>query len=275
MIIDRETKEKIPFVNIWLENESIGTTSDLNGAFELDIQATKVLVFSAIGYETTRISSDSIKSIVELNPASTELGEIVVTATDHTLTQTIGEIRKSKINSYFSCGGSPWIAARYFEYNEAYSKTQFLEKVKVLTKSNIQDARFNLRLYKVDSKGKPGDYLFDKNIIGIAGKGKKLTEVDLSELYLEFPREGLFIAIEWLIIDENAHQYLYTKQGSAKKLEGISFEPSIGTVSTDTDENSWLFIGGRWMNPPKNNFGNTKKHQGKYGLVAIELTLTN
>jgi hypothetical protein len=28
IVIDAETKEKIPYVNIWLENENIGTTSN-------------------------------------------------------------------------------------------------------------------------------------------------------------------------------------------------------------------------------------------------------
>lgn len=58
MIIDSKTKEKIPYVNIWVENENIGTTSNEKGEFELKINNTKIILFSAIGFETRKISSD-------------------------------------------------------------------------------------------------------------------------------------------------------------------------------------------------------------------------
>lgn len=272
VIIDSETKEKIPFVNIWVENESIGTTSNLNGEFELKINESKIIVFSAIGYETRRISSEVIKSVVKLNPIATKLDEVVITPKSQNLTLAIARFKKSKINSYFFCGTNPWMSARYFKYEGTYSKTPFLEKIRVLTNSNIKDSRFNVRLYRVSEKGSPEGYLFDKNIIGVAKKGKKITEVDLSVFNLEFPEEGFFVAIEWLIIDDN--KYEYTSTGSSNDKD-VFYEPAVGTITYETDENSWIFAQGKWRKVMNNMFGSTKNNKGSYSLTAIELTLSN
>jgi len=268
------TKEKIPYVNIWVENENIGTTSNENGEFELKIDSSKIILFSAIGFETKKISSDSIKNILELKPLVTELDEIIINSKKLSQELTVGKFKKSKINHYFGCGIKPWITARYFKYKDKYDKTPYLKKISLLTKSDVKNSKFNIRLYSVNEKGEPENYIYDQNIIGIAKKGKKTTEIDISKLNIEFPESGFFIAIEWLIIEENKHEYKYTMEGSRKKLEGISYEPAIGTIPAETDENSWIFNQGKWRKVWK-NVGTSKKFEQKYSLMAIELTLTN
>lgn len=277
IVIDEETKEIIPYVNIWVENENLGTTANENGEFELKINHTKVIHFSAIGYETKKISSDSIKQRVELTPTINELNEVIITAEKSLKELKIGEFKKSKINYYFSCGTTPWIVARFFDYNDNYAKTKYLKRIKVLTNSDVRDAKFNVRLYNINENGAPGDYLYDKNIIGIAKKGKKITEIDISELSIAFPENGFFVAIEWLIIEHNKHEYNYTKENSKKKFKGISYSPKIGAVQADTNENGWVLIQGKWIKAWKmRGFkGKNEKYNNKYSLIAIVLTLSN
>lgn len=274
VIIDSETKEKIPYVNIWVENENIGTTSNEKGEFELEIDSPKIIFFSAIGFETRKITSDSIKNILGLKPVMTELDEIIINSKKLSQELTIGEFKKSKINHYFSSGIKPWIIARFFKYNDKYEKTSFLKKIRLLTKSNVQNSKFNIRLYSVKENGEPENYIYDQNIIGIAKKGKKTTEIDISNLNIEFPENGFFIAIEWLIIENNKYEYKYTLEGSRKKLKRISYEPAIGTVPAETDENSWIYNQGKWIKVIK-TVGTNKEYEEKYMLMAIELTLTN
>ena len=287
VVTDSETKESIPYVNIWVENENVGTTSDEDGSFELDVDSTRVIVFSAIGYETKHISSDSIQSTLELKQMITELGEVVVRPEkvekkrDQQLV--IGEFKKSKVNSYLVCHGKPWIWARYFEYKEEYEETNFLLKIKLLTQSDIKDSKFNVRLFARNAVGEPEGYIYDGNIVGVAKKGKKVTTVDLSGLNIEFPKEGFFIAVEWLIIEDNKHEYQFTMEGSKKKHYDISYEPSFGTVPAITNESSWCYSKGKWR---KAWFKNNSKHKAydhkslrhyrdKYQLLAMELFLTN
>ena len=274
VIINSETKEKIPYVNIWVENENIGTTSNEKGEFKLEINSTKTILFSAIGFETKKISSDLINNILELKPIVTELDEIIISKK---LNQKliIGKFKKSKINNYFGCGIKPWITARFFKYTEEYERTPFLEKIRILTRSDVKNSKFNIRLYGINEKGEPENYIYNENIIGIAKKGKRITEIDVSKLDIEFPEKGFFIAIEWLIIENNKYEFKYTMESSRKKFEGISYEPGIGTVPAETDENSWTFRQGKWNKIWKNNGGSLKKYKDKYSLLAIELTLTN
>lgn len=275
LIIDSQTKEKIPFVNIWVENENIGTTSNLKGEFILNIDKPKNILFSAIGFETKKVSSDSIKNIVELKPVITELEEIIINSKKNTQELIIGEFKKSKINSYFGSGTKPWIAARYYGYKDVYEKTPYLKTIRILTNSDVKDSKFNIRLYGVNKNGGPENYIYDQNIIGIAKKGKKTTEIDISKLNIKIPENGIFIAIEWLIIEKNKYEYKYTMEDSRKKLNGISYEPAIGTIPAETDENSWLFTKGKWKKIWK-RIGMIKKYKGgKYSLMAIELTLSN
>lgn len=64
-------------------------------------------------------------------------------------------------------------------------------------------------------------------------------------------------------------------QASNNKLKGISYEPSVGTVPTKTDENSWIYSQGKWRRVWKNNSTALDRYKDKYSLLAIELRLTN
>ncbi len=277
VIVNSETQEPIPYVNIWIENENIGTTSDENGVFSLNSENTKNIIFSAIGFETTKINTENIQGKVSLKPKNIELSEVIITPQKRSQKLVIGKFKKSKINHYFGAGGSktPWIVARYFPYKSEYKNTPFLMKIRMLTDSDVKNAKFNIRLYRVDKNGKPSAYLYDKNIIGIARKGKHITEFDIADLQIKFPQEGFFIAVEWLVIPENKHEYSYTMKGSKKKYKGFSYEPAIGTVPTPTNENTWIFVAGKWKKIPTKAGEDLKRYKGKYNLLALELTLTN
>ena len=76
VVKDSTSGEPIPYVNIWVENETIGTTSETNGSFSLDIKEEKLLVFSALGYEVKKASSKS--EVILLKPKVFELNEVVI-----------------------------------------------------------------------------------------------------------------------------------------------------------------------------------------------------
>ena len=258
ILLDANTEKPIPYVNIFVEHELIGTTSDINGKFDLQIENSKVVVFSAIGYEIKKIFSDSISQFTILNPSITELSEVIITAKKETKKLKIGKFKKSKINLYFNCGQTPWIIARYFPYKKEYEKTTFLNKIRISTNSNLDEAKFNLRLYSKDQNNKPGENLYDKNIIGTAKKGNKITGVDLSELNIQFPKDGFFIVIEWLLIESNMYTLDIERKSDRGASKWVSYEPAIGTVPSDTNKNSWHFNQGHWSKI-KNTHGNIFK----------------
>jgi hypothetical protein len=48
VVKDSLTGNPIPYVNIWIENENIGTTSEEDGSFLIDLKNDSVLFFSAL-----------------------------------------------------------------------------------------------------------------------------------------------------------------------------------------------------------------------------------
>lgn len=276
-LIDQVTNKSVPYVNIWVENEPFGTTSDEKGFFKLDKDyQSKDVIFSAIGYETKKVSWGSISSIVKLQPQVIELNEFVFNSNKEPIEKITGEFKKSRINKFFGAGEKPNIWARFFPYQQTYLKTPYLKKVRVYSMSENANTKFNVRIYAIDSLGKPGKYLYDKNIIGIAEKGKKLTEIDLASFDIIMPEKGVFIAIEWFIIESNKYESYYKEKGSRKKIIETCYDPCFGTISVESNENSWLFKGGKWSRIVEDIFDDLKETvKKKYSLLAVELTLTN
>ncbi len=85
-VLDKDTKDPLPFTNVIVENTSIGTITNEDGMFELTISKkyeSSSVIFSFVGYENTSITVKKITGAnkkVYLQTASTSLDEIIVTA---------------------------------------------------------------------------------------------------------------------------------------------------------------------------------------------------
>lgn len=275
VLLDAETKTPIPYVNIWIENENTGTTSSETGNFSFPkVDTDKYLIFSALGYETLRIQVSKIQNPVFLTPKIIHLGEVLITPRKGKQIKLVGNVSKKGIHSYFACFGTPWIVARYFK--SEFLETPYIQKFKIVTSSDVKDAAFNVRLYKINTNGEPGEYLYDKNIVCIAKKGKKITEIDVSNINLKVPDEGFFFAVEWLVIDENRHEYTYTVQGSKKKKTAVDYSPRFGMIPESLGDKSWTYIKGKWFQRGRTiDDYPIPKHRGKVSTLAVEMTLTD
>jgi hypothetical protein len=87
VVIDKSNRVKINFATIYINGTSIGTYSDKNGYFELDItkRNSLPLTVSALGYYSTTLTDFVSDKIIEvwLTPKIYELKEVVVTAKSH------------------------------------------------------------------------------------------------------------------------------------------------------------------------------------------------
>lgn len=72
----------LPGVSVLIKGTQRGTTTNVDGAFQLEVPETAVvLVFSYVGYESKEITVGNQTNIsVSLAPESKSLGEVVVTA---------------------------------------------------------------------------------------------------------------------------------------------------------------------------------------------------
>ena len=77
-IVVDENNLPIPYVNIWVEGENIGTTSEEDGTFVIDSNdGNKNLIFSILGFEKKIIKLSEAKKVV-LQSQTNELDEIVI-----------------------------------------------------------------------------------------------------------------------------------------------------------------------------------------------------
>ncbi len=87
ILLDKETKEPLPSVNIYISNTTWGTSSNSNGSFKISsiIPGNHEIVFSMIGYETHSqfckiTDSSKIFIRIEMVPKVYEIKEVSVTA---------------------------------------------------------------------------------------------------------------------------------------------------------------------------------------------------
>ncbi|MDT0607376.1 carboxypeptidase-like regulatory domain-containing protein [Croceitalea rosinachiae] len=88
-VIDANTKEPIPYVNIGIKEAGVGTVSDEEGLFHMylkpqNLELDTSILFSALGYETLYFPISDLKLVyneypdVALKPSVVELNEVVL-----------------------------------------------------------------------------------------------------------------------------------------------------------------------------------------------------
>lgn len=289
VVVD-ESGKPIPYVNIWVENENFGTTSEENGGFSIIGAENKTLVFSAIGFEKLKTKLNESGKVV-LKSNAYKLDEVVIQKRIGKDQIEIGKYKKGDINMYYGTNLKPSILAKYIASTKDIKTHPFVDNITFLTLSNINKAKIKVRFYEVAQDGSPGLDYSDDIIIVTVKKGKRNTTLDLKDKNIIIPDSGLFIAFEWMIIEENKYTYEYTLDKEKNKVQGalpdpkkkvykdgIEYNPFIGTIPSESSS-SWQYIAGKWVSRKiheKSNInGGLDKYENKFGELAIKLTLTN
>ena len=80
VVKDSQSSEALPGVNVLKKGTTLGTVTDVNGAFQINAGPEDVLVFSFIGYTSQEVAVGTQTSInVSFKADITELQEVVVT----------------------------------------------------------------------------------------------------------------------------------------------------------------------------------------------------
>lgn len=281
VVKDSISGKPIPYVNIWVENENIGTTSEEDGSFSIDLKEDKKLVFSSMGYNVKTISSKNIEPVLLVQKIY-EMPEIVVSAPKRT-----EEIEIGNYQSYgFRWGVGNINSAVYFESTEEIQNHPFLKEIKFHTKSEIQNAKIRVNFLRVNSDNSPGESLLDEEIIVEVKKGNNKNIIDFSKYNFKFPKNGFFISFEKIDIEENKHYYEVNykdQNGNKKILKGMSIEPDLCFVPEEKDIVWESSIYGKWkksnkqiLEKPK-SYENLlmKKYHNKYLMPSLSITLSN
>ena len=79
-VVDAQSGESLPGVNVMVKGSSIGTVTDIDGAYAVEVTGSSaVLVFSFIGYISQEVEVGNQNIVdVKLSPSATDLEEVVV-----------------------------------------------------------------------------------------------------------------------------------------------------------------------------------------------------
>jgi hypothetical protein len=264
-VFDKTTGKPVQYANVFIKDQMIGATSDLNGTFIIN-QATRqnILIVSAIGYDSQVIipTDDNIK--IELIQRIYELPEIKVTPKKRITKLIVDSNKKALVTTAISpMGYYPWIVTKFFNFFPNYNSTPILKQIQIMTVCHLDSAIFNLRLIAADDNGEPGSDLLNNNIIVTVKKGDKNVTVNLADFRIYFPKNGFFVAIEWLILDRN--------KDLNKQEQRFHYDPMFGIVPKAGNGDIWMYSKWKWyksrlLSSPTKNLS---------GELAIELTLTN
>ena len=265
-LLDKENNKPVVYANISFLKANAGISSQENGTFIIKIDKkllNKKVHISCLNYKDTIVFAKDIhKKTLFLQPKIFELDEIVISKNKNK--KIILDKVKRRVTPFHT--NNIRMIGKYFPNN--LDDIFYVNNVKIyFSKRNSHKAKFRIRIFSVDEKtGKPKDDIFNKNIPISIEKGEKMVELSLKNYYIDFPKNGLFIAFEKLLIPYNLYNW------SNKKNKKISYyAPVIGLTKSKEFKNInrlYCFINGGWhkIPMPDNDFS---------FVPAISLTLSN
>jgi hypothetical protein len=262
-IVVDENDMPIPYVNIWVENENIGTTSEEDGSFNIDTNdKNKNLFFSIIGFEKKTVKANQASKVV-LQPITNELDEVVIFNKKETKEIQIGIVENTIFQAF---DNGPKNDIKFFPYNPKYNKTKYIKQVKIATDSKIETATIKLHFFAVDENGFPGSELLKKDLIVTIKNGGKSTKIDVSDFNLIMPKKGIFVGFEKLMIENNKLERTSIDRNTNLTVTQKLYYPFV-LYNYVQNHVGFTFLSGKWI---RNDDNKTARYE-----PAISLILTN
>lgn len=279
-IIEYKTGNPVPYANIWIKNQNIGTTSDDNGYFSLKVDnstRSDSIIVSSIGFNDTLIQISEMDSKLVLKPKIYQISEIAVFPKERK-ELILNDLSDAEFKGGIMNDTTPQIVGRYFPYNEENKDYAYIKSVLIYSRDSHK-GKLNLRIYSFDTtNARPIKELVMKNIIVETKKSMffkaKPVEVDLSKFNITFPKEGLFIGVEWLIIPENRYDVTFSQNDSKKKVKRVMYSPNL-CATIDKEGYQYQYRKGVWWKPLKKPKRSGYKYSECYFNPAITLKLTD
>ena len=203
-VIDADTEEPLPYVNIGLLNQNIGTVTDEAGYFELEVPgngfADATLRFSMIGFEpqdfTLQEYRDQKILTIPLNEKATALEEVVLTTKKNKYqTKILGNKTTSQL--IYAAFTTNKLGNEMGFLVRGRKNPMILKKFNVsLVENDYGPIRFRLNFYDLKD-GLPNETLLNENIIVETDIQSGIVSKDLTPYEIVIDQD-FFVAIEWI-----------------------------------------------------------------------------
>lgn len=204
-IIDKTTKEPLPFTSFSLKDEQTGALSNEFGVFQLPAPTkneTDSLIVMALGYEhlaiLVRKGQTLDKMVLEVARRAVALQNVVVKG---------GKVKNLGLGATSSkpgeglLQGQPGSQCAFFVKNDKNKRLGNIRSVSFYIGENgFPREPFRVRLYKADGNyNAPNTDILTDNVVVSAAKGGQWYTVDLTPYNVVAPEEGFFVAMEWIV----------------------------------------------------------------------------
>jgi hypothetical protein len=203
-LIDADTEEPLPYVNIGLVNQNIGTVTDEAGYFELEVPgngfADATLRFSMIGFEpqdfTLQEYRDQKILTIPLKEKATALEEVVLTTKKNKYqTKILGNKTTSQL--IYAAFTTNKLGNEMGFLVRGRKNPMILKKFNVsLVENDYGPIRFRLNFYDLKD-GLPNETLLNENIIVETDIQSGIVSKDLTPYEIVIDQD-FFVAIEWI-----------------------------------------------------------------------------
>ena len=245
-IIDAFTKEPLPFVNIGVLKKELGTVSNEEGFFFLevpDLFAKETLRFSMIGFDVRDFQVADLEAILLSNNTlvlaeqTTFLEEVVLTAEKKWDTRVSGNSTTSKL--LITGFTSNQLGNEIALFVKVKKTPAYIDGIQFSVVENIYpEVRFRVNVYSSDYRF-PDENILKENIFITLKQSEGLISVDLKE-YDILVDDDVFISLEWIDEDLGSEGLWFsagvfgksiyarsTSQAEWKKQRGLSLGMSV------------------------------------------------
>ena len=245
-IIDAFTKEPLPFVNIGVLKKELGTVSNEDGFFFLevpDVFAKETLRFSMIGFDERDFQVADLEAILLSNNTlvlaeqTTFLEEVVLTAEKKWDTRVSGNSTTSKL--LITGFTSNQLGNEIALFVKVKKTPAYIDGIQFSVVENIYpEVRFRVNVYSSDYRF-PDENIMKENIFVTLKQSEGLISVDLKE-YDILVDDDVFISLEWIDEDLGSEGLWFsagvfgksiyarsTSQAEWKKQRGLSLGMSV------------------------------------------------
>ena len=245
-IIDAFTKESLPFVNIGVLKKELGTVSNEDGFFFLevpDVYAAETLRFSMIGFDERDFQVADLEAILLSNNTlvlaeqTTFLEEVVLTAEKKWDTRVSGNATTSKL--LITGFTSNQLGNEIALFVKVKKTPAYIEGIQFSVVENIYpEVRFRVNVYSSEYRF-PDENILKENILVTLKQSEGIISVDLKE-YDILVDDDVFISLEWIDEDLGSEGLWFsagvfgksiyarsTSQAEWKKQRGLSLGMSV------------------------------------------------
>ncbi|WP_370687379.1 serine hydrolase [Fulvivirga maritima] len=227
-VINNQTKQPIPYVNIGIANTEVGTISNEDGSFTINIPlkySDQDLLFSSVGYirksfPISSISTAANNLVVSLNENVLELGEVeIVAKQEKKKSVTLGNGKSLLLSGqiHYDTLSAGSAMALLIDKSDNKNLTFLKEASLHIAKNLSPEFKVRMRIMSVDSQtDKPGVDLLTHQVLVTSDVKKGWLDFEISDTQI-VKEDQFFLVFEW-IMDKDDRKYVTSKYEQYMKM---------------------------------------------------------